>query len=129
MDERIGYGSGAGFNLPQDGGGIAVEPGGIDGLAGGQVRGEFAQGFVELADGAPGVAALVVIEGYGDVNQGLQEEAVRAGFGRPGFLQNFVAGEEFAVIEEADSLVKQVLSHGGGGNSIIADPAHGSDAT
>jgi hypothetical protein len=25
--------------------------------------------------------------------------------------------------------VKQVLSHGGGGNSIIADPAHGSDAT
>src|SRR3954447_2016790 len=84
--------------------GVALERRGIDTLALGQVRGELPQALGQLPRRSEGIAALVMIEGYGEMDQGLEEEAPRPGLARPDFLQDFVADEELAAVEEVDAV-------------------------
>src|SRR5213078_3985582 len=90
---------------------VAIELGGVDLLAVGQVGGELAQTLAKLAAGADGVAALVVIEGDGEVDQRLEKEAARAALGRPDLLEDLVTDEELAAVEQVDA-VPQAGVHG-----------------
>ncbi len=83
----------------------------VDAFAGGQVWRELAQPFAELADCTGGIAALLVIERYGEVNQGLQEEAPRSAFRSPLLFEDLVALEELEVIEEPDSAFQALGWH------------------
>lgn len=96
-----------GFDDSQTAGGFAMEEVRADAVAGGQVGFELIESFVELAGGTERIVALVVVEGGGEVDEALEEGAVRLSGGAPEFLENFVAAEEFAAVEEADSLFEQ----------------------
>jgi len=62
---------------------------------------------VELAPRPQRIAALAVVEAHRDVNEGLEEQTARAALWSPSFLQHFVALEEFAMVEEVDSLLQE----------------------
>ena len=81
----------------------------VDGFAGGQVGGEFAQSLAELAAGAQRIAALVVMEGDGTVNEGLQEEAARTALRGPCRFPDFVARKKPAAVEEVDAAAEQLV--------------------
>jgi hypothetical protein len=83
-----------------------------DALVGGQVGLEFAEALVELAGCAEGVVALVVVEGDSEVDEALEEGAVRLSGGCPEFLEDFVAVEELAAVEEGDALLEERLRIG-----------------
>ena len=92
-----------GFDQVEEDGGIAVETVGIDAFAGRTIRGQFAEGFAELASRSDRVVSGVVVAADGYVDQGLEEQAARIALGGPGFFEHFVALEELAVIEELDA--------------------------
>jgi len=100
------------FDDSQTAGAIAQEEVRANAAAGGQVGLEFAEALVELAGGSEGVLALVVVEGDGEVDEALEECAIRFGGGRPEFLEDFVAAEELAAVEEGDALLEQRLRIG-----------------
>jgi hypothetical protein len=72
-----------------------------------QVGRELAQSLAELAARARRIAALAVVETHRDMNQGLQEQPPRTASRSPCFLQHFVTLEEFAMVEEVDSLPQE----------------------
>jgi hypothetical protein len=79
---------------------VTVEAPGVDAFAGGEVGGELAESFAELAGGSDGIASFGVVESDGEVNEGLQEEAARAALRGPDFFPHFVTLEELAAVEE-----------------------------
>ncbi len=83
-----------------------------DALVGGEVGLKFAEALVKLAGCAEGVVALVVVEGDGEVDEALEEGAVGLGGGCPEFLEDFVAAEELAAVEEGDALSEERLRIG-----------------
>jgi hypothetical protein len=82
---------------------IAMQARGVDAFAVGQVSGEFAQSFAELAGGADRIAAFRMVQADRKVDEGLQEEAARAALRGPDLFPDFVALEELAAVEEVDA--------------------------
>jgi hypothetical protein len=60
-----------------------------------------------LEEGADLVVLLVVVEADGEVNEGLKEKAAGVDFRGPGGFEDFVAFEEFGVVEEVDALLEE----------------------
>jgi hypothetical protein len=82
-----------------------------EGVQAGEVRDvglKLAQSFAELALGARAIFALVVVEAYREVDQGLQEETLRAAGGGPDFFEHLVALEELAAIEQVEAAVEEL---------------------
>ena len=88
---------------------IAMQARGVDAFAVGQVGGEFAQAFAELAGGAGRIAAFHMVQSNGEVDEGLQEEPSRAALRGPDFFPDFVAFEEVAAIEEVYAALEQFV--------------------
>jgi hypothetical protein len=95
---------------------VVAEEGDVEGGEVGWVGLEFAEGGGEEAGGAEGVRALEVVEGDGDLYEGLQEELFGFGRGEPDALPVFVGGEVFSgvVVVEAfgEGAVRPVKGHG-----------------
>ena len=86
---------------------VTVEAPGVDAFAGGEVGGELAESFAELAGSANGIASLGMVEADGEVNEGLQEEAPGAALRSPDFFPDFVALEKLAAVEEVYAAFKE----------------------
>jgi len=82
---------------------VVAEEGGVDAAEGGGVGFEFAEGGGEEAGGAERVRALEVVEGYGDLDEALQEGLFGLRGSEPDGFPGFVGGEEVggAVVAQA----------------------------
>ena len=85
---------------------VALERRRVDSLTHRQVRGDLPQALAQLAGRADRIAALVVIERHCEVDQRLEEEASWPTLGRPDLLENLMADEELAAVEQVDSVLK-----------------------
>jgi hypothetical protein len=74
------------------------------------------EGGGEEAGGSDEVVALKVMEGDGDLDEGLEEELFGLGRGEPDALPGFVGGEELGGVVVAQALgewaVRPVEGHG-----------------
>ncbi len=96
----------AAFDLPQRGQRFSFQARRIDAFTSGQVGGQFADGFAQLAARTQRISPAVVMEGYRDVNQRLEKKAARSPLSGPFLLPYLVGFEETAVIEEANSALE-----------------------
>jgi len=97
---------------------VVAEEGDVEGGEVGWVGREFGKGGGEQAGGAEGVRAAEVVEGDGDLDEGLEEELFRLRGGEPDGFPGFVGGEVFGgvVVAEAggERAVGPVEGHGDG---------------
>ena len=75
----------------------------IDAFAGWQIESQFLKPLLELIACTQGILALAMIETNSEVDERLQEEPARPDRRCPSCFQLFVALEELAIVEEADS--------------------------
>jgi hypothetical protein len=73
-----------------------------------RVRRESPLRLLELSLAAHPVAAAGLVPGDGDVNEALEEVALRRFGGAPGVLQLFVGGEELAGPDQLESALERV---------------------
>jgi hypothetical protein len=90
---------------------LLAKQGRVDTSIAGKVGLDLAQSLAKLALSARRVATLMVIEADGDVDQGLEEQTLRAAAGDPELLQDFVALEEPAAIEQGDAVPECFFVH------------------
>ncbi len=75
----------------------------IDASITGRVSIQTAQGAGEQRDGSGTVAVLEVVEGGGDLDEGLEEVFLRLREGEPDGLPMLVSEEEFAAVKAGES--------------------------
>jgi hypothetical protein len=94
------------FDSCQRGHAIAMQLRGVDAFTARQVRGEFPQSFAKLPLGSERIPATVVMEGDGEVDQRLEEQAARAALRCPDLFQDLVADEELPAVEQVDTVAE-----------------------
>jgi len=97
----------AGLDPGEESGDVVAKGEGVEAAEGGEVGLELAKSLAELTLGAGAIIALVVVEADGEVDQGLQEEALGAPRGRPDFFEHLVALEEVAAVEQVEAAVEE----------------------
>lgn len=82
---------------------VVAEEGDVEVGEGGRVGFELAKGGGEEAGGTEEVAAAEVVEGYGGLDEGLEEELFGLGSGEPDTLPGLVRVEEVCGVVEAQA--------------------------
>jgi len=81
-----------------------------------QVAVDLMEGFAELLCRSYRVVLPVMMERDGEVDQALEEPALRLDGGRPDLLEDLMALNELATIEEGAALVEEILGDAGHGS-------------
>lgn len=86
---------------------MVAEGEGVETGEAGEVGVQLTEPFAKLALGAGAVAAPVVVEADGEVDEGLEEESLGAARGGPDFFENFVALKKLAAVEQVQAALEQ----------------------
>ena len=76
------------------------------------IWGQVAAGSLEQGAAPYQIAARMMVQRYGDLDQALKELAIRPGSGAPDIFQRFVSVEEKVLVKEAKAFLIRVVQHG-----------------